>query len=129
MLAHPTVGYRHGQPCVMAVVDLDPYGRVQAEVATTLAFLKMADAARHAGVQLWVVSGYRTDEQQRELYRLYRRGDGPLASRPGMSNHQSGHALDLDMTQPGVRGWLRKNARRFGFKRTVPSERWHWEHW
>lgn len=127
--AHPAVGYRRGEPFVAAVVDLDAPGQVQAEVGTALAFLRMADAAQREGVRLAVVSGFRTPEQQTELYRLYRRGSGPLASRPGMSNHQNGHALDLDMSLPGARAWMRRNARRFGFRRTVPSERWHWEHW
>ena len=76
-----------------------------------------------------MVSGYRTNEQQEELFRLFRRGRGPLAARPGTSNHQSGHALDLDMSLPGATRWLKRHARQFGFKRTVPSERWHWEHW
>ena len=89
----------------------------------------MCDVARHDGVDLAVVSGYRTNEQQEELFRLFRRGRGPLAARPGTSNHQSGHALDLDMSLPGATRWLKRHARQFGFKRTVPSERWHWEHW
>jgi len=25
--------------------------------------------------------------------------------------------------------WLERNARRFGFRRTVPTEPWHWEWW
>jgi LAS superfamily LD-carboxypeptidase LdcB len=127
--ASPTVGYRDGVPMVMAVVDMDPDGKVKAEVATALSFFRMADAARRDGVRLVVVSGFRTSEQQAELYRLWRRRRGHLAARPGYSNHQSGHALDLDTSLPGVKAWLSRHARRFGFKRTVPTERWHWEHW
>lgn len=129
LVARATVGYRASQPFVMAVVDLAPEGKVQAEVQTASAFLRMRDAARRDGVDLAVVSGYRTNEQQEDLFRLYRRGRGPLAARPGTSNHQSGHALDLDMTLTGATRWLKRHARGFGFKRTVPSERWHWEHW
>ena len=126
--ARPETGYERGRPFPLAVVDLDPSGEVRAEVRTALAFLHMADAARRDGVELIVVSGFRSPAKQAELYRLYRRGRGPLASKPGTSNHQSGRALDLDMSMPGAKLWLKRNARRFGFRRTVPSERWHWEH-
>ena len=89
----------------------------------------MATAARRAGIALQVNSGFRTDEEQSELYDLYRHGRGPLAARPGNSNHQSGHALDLDTRSPQVRRWLQRHAFRFGFRRTVASERWHYEYW
>lgn len=127
--ARPVIGYRDGTPRVLAVVDMDRDGKVRAEVATALAFFRMADAARRDRVRLEVVSGFRTGEQQADLYRLFRKHRGPLASRPGYSNHQSGHAVDLDVSLPGVKVWLKRNAGRFGFRRTVPSERWHWEHW
>lgn len=126
--ARPEVGYDRGRPFPLAVVDLAPSGEVRAEVRTALAFLRMADAARRDDVELVVVSGFRSPEKQLELYRLFRRGRGPLASKPGTSNHQSGRALDLDMSSPGATRWMKRNARRFGFKRTVRSERWHWEH-
>lgn len=29
---------------------------------------------------------------------------------------------------PGTFAWLEANARRFGFKRTVTGEPWHWEY-
>lgn len=127
--ARPTVGYQRGFPYVLAVADVAGLGKVQMEVGTLLAFRRMAEVAQQDGVRLLVVSGYRSQEQQRDLYRLYRRGLGPLASKPGHSNHQSGHAVDLDMSLPGVKLWMKKHGRRFGFRRTVPSERWHWEHW
>jgi hypothetical protein len=28
-----------------------------------------------------------------------------------------------------VYAWLVRNAKDYGFKRTVPSEKWHWEAW
>ncbi len=129
LVARAAVGYRDSRPFVLAVVDLATQGKVQAEVQTAAAFLHMRDAARHGGVDLAVVSGFRTQDQQEELFHLYQRGRGSLASRPGTSNHQSGHALDLDMSLRGAQRWLKRHARQFGFKRTVPSERWHWEHW
>jgi hypothetical protein len=31
--------------------------------------------------------------------------------------------------EPGVLRWLEAHAREYGFRRTVPSESWHWERW
>jgi hypothetical protein len=132
------VGFGSGRPLVLAVVPIQfPYcletgplaPLVRAEVATAQAFFNMAAAARHSGVMLQVTSGFRTVQQQRDLYALYRSGRGPLAARPGSSNHQSGHALDLEARSPQIRRWLQRYAFRFGFRRTVSSERWHYEHW
>ncbi|MEA2751628.1 MAG: hypothetical protein QOI41_5771, partial [Myxococcales bacterium] len=67
--------------------------------------------------------------KQRELYALYKAHRGNLAAPPGYSNHQSGHALDLNTKAAGVNSWLVKHAAAFGFRRTVPSENWHYEKW
>ena len=107
----------------MAIVPLDEDARIWAEVRTAVAFLDMAEAARREGLNLQVTSGFRSYAQQTELFRLYRFGMGPLASRPGTSNHENGHALDIESRQLAVRLWLRRHASRYGFERTVPSER------
>ncbi|MDC0714993.1 M15 family metallopeptidase [Stigmatella sp. ncwal1] len=94
------------------------------------AFQQMHAEAQQQGVMLWVVSGHRSRAEQRYLYRLYRKGLGPRAARPGRSNHQRGTAVDVsvgDVTSPAY-GWLSANACRFGFRRTVRSEPWHWEY-
>jgi len=72
---------------------------------------------------------------------------GPAAW-PGTSNHESGLAVDINFTKsslengywvnkskqdhPGkgfgvVYDWLESNAYKYGFRRTVESESWHWE--
>lgn len=96
-------------------------------VRTAEAYQRMREAARRDGVTLRINSGFRTYQEQAELYRLYRAGRGNLAARPGHSNHQDGQALDLNTATPGVLRWLNRNAARFGFRRTVRSEPWHWE--
>ncbi len=123
------LGYSNGQPYPLLIVDMpSPYGQpIRAEVHTALAFFKMKTAAQRFGLELLLNSGFRTNPQQQEVFDLYRRGRGPLAARPGFSNHQSGHALDLDMRLPRVRLWMSRHAHEFGFQRTVPSENWHWE--
>lgn len=121
-------GYADGVPFPLLVVDLVGLNRaVRAEVHTALAFAQMKNAAERVGVSLHVNSGFRTQAGQREVFDLYRRGRGPLAARPGFSNHQSGFALDLDTRSPKVRAWLGRHASRFGFVRTVAGENWHFE--
>ncbi len=50
---------------------------------------------------------------------------------PGWSNHQNVKtpAVDFNVTGlPKVYAWLVKNAIKYGFIRTVVTERWHWEY-
>ena len=120
------VGYRAGRRQPIEVVAL---GEAEVEVNTAAAFLAMRRAAAADGVELALESGFRTREHQAELYRAWRRGKGPIAARPGRSNHQSGRALDIAVNSaPGALEWLEANAARFDFKRTVRSEPWHWEY-
>jgi D-alanyl-D-alanine carboxypeptidase len=119
------VGYRGGRKAAIQVVTIN-YEEI--ELATGKAFLEMREAARADGIELWFYSGYRTMEQQRWLYQKYKKGWGHKAARPGHSNHQMGRAMDMWIGEPGTFAWLEANARRFGFKRTVPGEPWHWEY-
>jgi hypothetical protein len=122
------VGYRHGRRQVLEVVPLGP-SSIEVEVSTARAFLVMRDAAAEAGIDLGLASGFRTVDEQRALFRAWRKGRGNKAARPGRSNHQSGRALDIaGVTAPGARDWLEANAATFGFKRTVKGEPWHWEY-
>lgn len=122
------LGFRRGKRHTIEVVPLGPTA-IEVEVRTARAFLAMRAAAAEAGVELRLESGFRTVEEQRELYRAWRKGNGNKAARPGRSNHQSGRALDIAVvTVPGAREWLEANAASFGFKRTVKSEPWHWEY-
>ena len=94
------------------------------------AFERMYAEAREAGLWLWVISGHRSWAEQKYLYRMYRKGLGPRAARPGRSNHQRGTAVDIAVrnTTTLTYEWLAANACRFGFRRTVSSEPWHWEY-
>jgi hypothetical protein len=122
-------GYRQGTAFPITVVHID--GK-PVEKKTANAYAVMRDAAARAGITLRVISGFRTMSEQQYLYNCYRNcncNNCNLAARPGYSNHQSGHALDLNTSASGVYNWLAANAGRFGFQRTVPSEPWHWEWW
>ncbi len=122
------IGFRGGHRHALEVVPLGP-GAVEVEIRTARAFLAMRTAALHAGVELGLVSGFRTAAEQRALFRAWRKGRGNKAARPGQSNHQSGRALDIGgVGVPGTLAWLETNAASFGFKRTVKNEPWHWEY-
>lgn len=120
----PATGYQAGRPVSICVTEVD--GKL-VEYRTAQAYVEMKAAAARAGVTLRIVSGWRTMEKQRELYNLYISGRGNLAARPGYSNHQNGLALDLNTSDRGVSPWLNTYGSRYGFRRTVPGEPWHWE--
>jgi uncharacterized protein (TIGR03382 family) len=122
-------GYKSGTPFTIKVVTVD--GK-PVELATAMAYVRMQAAAKKAGVGMVIVSGFRTMAEQKYLYNCYLTkacNGGNLAAKPGYSNHQSGHALDLNTSASGVYSWLTKHGATYGFKRTVPSEIWHWEYW
>ncbi|MDB4934655.1 MAG: D-alanyl-D-alanine carboxypeptidase [Labilithrix sp.] len=125
---HRVTGYRSGHKMNICVTTID--GKY-VEVNTARAYLRMRKAARKAGVTMHVVSGFRSMATQRYLYHCYKTkkcNGGNLAAVPGYSNHQSGHALDLNTSAAHVYSWLANHGHSYGFRRTVPSEKWHWEH-
>ncbi|MFO0633883.1 MAG: M15 family metallopeptidase [Nannocystaceae bacterium] len=122
-------GYSQGDPFDITVVHID--GK-PVEKDTANAFYVMAAAAEDDGVDIHVVSGFRTMQEQEYFYMCYECcccNNCNLAAQPGYSNHQSGHALDLNTSDPGVYDWLDAHGESYGFSRTVPSEDWHWEWW
>ncbi|HSD88048.1 MAG TPA: D-alanyl-D-alanine carboxypeptidase family protein [Kofleriaceae bacterium] len=123
--ARTVTGYSHGQKTRIRLVEVSG---VEVEAATARAFKTMARAARKAGLEIGIRSGFRSQEKQKLLYTEYRKGWGHLAARPGYSNHQSGRALDIYITDYRVYEWLKQHAAKFGFRRTVRNEAWHWEY-
>lgn len=87
-------------------------------------FDAMVAAAKRDGVDLQIVSGWRSRQEQEVLYQKYLNGTGNLAAKPGTSNHESGQAIDFKNT-PGAFAWLKKNAEKFGLK-NLPGEPWHY---
>ena len=125
---HRVTGYRNGHQMNICVTTIDGH---YVEVNTARAFLRMRKAARKVGVSIHVASGFRSMASQRHLYHCYLSkacNGGHLAAVPGYSNHQSGHALDLNTSAGGVYSYLVNHGHAYGFRRTVPSENWHWEH-
>jgi hypothetical protein len=118
-------GYRNGRRSQIEIVSVSG---AEVEMQTAQAFMEMRAAAAERGIDLWLQSGFRTRAEQAVLYRAWKKGRGNKAARPGHSNHQSGRALDIAVYSPGALAWLTRNATRFGFKRTVRGEPWHWEY-
>ena len=124
--------YVNGKRTAIVLREVAP-GRYLASDAAE-AFARMAEAAKAEGVDFVVNSAFRTMAEQEKLYR--ERSDpavkarlGP-AARPGYSKHQSGVALDIESAAGSNAAfrWLSQNASRFGWKRTVLVEPWHWEY-
>jgi D-alanyl-D-alanine carboxypeptidase len=78
---------------------------------TAAAFDRLAAAARRAGIELSVTSGYRSDAEQARLFAAH--PDPKWVAPPGRSLHRLG--TELDLGPPGAYGWLAANAPRFGF--------------
>lgn len=99
-------------------------------------------AAEDAGHDIRVISGYRDDARQAQLWQNALRKYGSAAEArkwvapPGGSTHQSGEAIDL---QYGDRGaglggkrtaavaWAHANAKKFGMHFPLDHEDWHIE--
>lgn len=110
-------------------------------------FEDMVEDAKEDGIDLWVVSAYRSFEYQSELkgrYTVtYGSGANAFSADQGFSEHQLGTTIDF--TTAGLGGgltgfgdtpayqWLTENAYKYGFVLSYPEnnayyvyEPWHW---
>jgi hypothetical protein len=87
-----------------------------------LAFDRMAEAAAGDGVNLIVVSGFRSNAEQATLFAAH--PDPKWVAPPGQSLHRLGTELDLGPN--GAYGWLARNAGRFHFVQRYSWEPWHY---
>jgi hypothetical protein len=85
------------------------------------AYDRMGAEARRAGIDLVVVSGFRSDAEQAELFA--RHPDPRWVAPPGHSLHRC--ATELDLGPSSAYGWLDANAPHFGFLRRYSWEAWH----
>lgn len=88
------------------------------DVAT--AFDRMVAAAARSGIDLLVVSGFRSDAEQAALFAA--NPDPQWVAPPGRSLHRC--ATELDLSPEAAYAWLAANAGRFGF-----LQRYFWEPW
>jgi hypothetical protein len=85
------------------------------------AYDRLAGAARRAGFDLVVVSGFRSDAEQARLFAQH--PDPRWVAPPGHSLHRC--ATELDLGPSSAYGWLDAHAPGFGFLRRYPWEAWH----
>ncbi len=133
----------NGKPIGYVPVAMVDGRKVVASLKDTIMKMK-ADAAKE-GVILSLAAGLRTFGEQLELRKAHSVPKGitdqnyllnadsadfsPVTAKPGYSNHHDGTAYDFNVTgKPDVYKWLVVYAHHYGFIRTVPSERWHFEH-
>lgn len=86
------------------------------------AYDQMAAAARADGLVLLVVSGFRSDAEQAELFAAH--PDPTWVAPPGQSLHRC--ATELDLGPSSAYGWLAANATSFGFVQRYSWEAWHY---
>lgn len=109
--------------------------------------IRMMIDASNQGVKLWVISAFRSFDEQKDLKDqytvVYGTGANSFSADQGYSEHQLGTAVDL--TTEGLNGgfegfdetnaykWLQANAYRYGFELSYPHnntyyvfEPWHW---
>ena len=97
------------------------------------AFRAMRQGAALDGIDLFIVSGYRSYSLQSSLYARYCAQEGKAAAdtysaRPGHSEHQSGLAIDLNSLSDSFADtpegqWLAANAHRYGFIIRYPRDK------
>lgn len=118
------------------------------------AFKRMKADAKVQGIELVLISGFRSVSDQTNLFQkqIQKRGSKEAAAKlsapPGHSEHHTGYALDIgDGKQPSLDlkfqfessqaySWLANNAHRYGFELSFPKgniqgvsfEPWHWRY-
>ena len=124
----PPLGYQgisNGMVPDEMLVDIGDGHRLHP--AAAVQFDEMRTAMAADGIEVEVVSSYRTrDHQQRLVDQLGLYSDGGLAAAPGHSNHGWGISVDLEGLGADATAWLQQNAGRFGWVNDVPREPWHW---
>lgn len=126
------MAYRNGRLPASALSDI-PGGRL-AKGAAARSWMAMRWYI-HKKTGTWIyptgpASSYRSLAKQQEFWNNYTSGKGPLAARPGTSNHGWGKAVDLPL--PAQQAAVRKYGHLFGWgiaggklSSDAPSESWH----
>lgn len=82
-----------------------------------------------SGGRVWINSGYRSVERQKQLFDAAVKKYGSVAAArkyvapPGKSQHNHGNAVDFG----GDLKWVAANAARFGLHQPMSWEPWHFE--
>lgn len=137
------------------LTELTADGQVTLATPAAKQFRKMKQAARRDGVFLVPLSGFRSVQEQKELFfgikaergtSLLKRAQ--VSAPPGYSEHHTGYAIDIgDVNHPDTNfqqafeetaafEWLQENAANYNFELSFPKdnpqgikyEPWHWRY-
>ncbi len=140
--------WRYDQAAPADLEQLDGAGSELLHPAAAAAFREMREAAGRDGIELHCASGYRSFQEQDELYFGVKaeRAQSALerarvSAPPGYSEHHTGFAMDIcdhrwtleeSFEKSKAFKWLQRNARSFNFEMSFPRggtvsyEPWHW---
>jgi zinc D-Ala-D-Ala carboxypeptidase len=143
--------YKQASESELVTVTND--GRVRLQKAAAEKFLQMQADAKSQGINLSVISGFRSVEDQDKLFFDVKeqRVQGAtkraeVSAPPGYSEHHTGYAVDLgdanvpatnlnsNFEQTAAFQWLEQNAAKYSFELSFPKdnaqgisyEPWHW---
>jgi zinc D-Ala-D-Ala carboxypeptidase len=150
--------YQEDQPSNLVVMGTYGDGELRRteslDYEAAAAYREMVAAAQVDGIELILISGFRTVEQQEQLFQrqIQRQGSeiaaAQLSAPPGFSEHHTGLAIDVGdrnqqdtdlkfaFEQTQAYAWLKNNAQRYGFEQSFPEnnsqgvsfEPWHWRY-
>ena len=130
-------------------------GHIQLRRNAAEKFIEMQKAARHQGIILTPLSGFRTvSEQDYLFFEIQRqRNQNPseraeVSAPPNYSEHHTGYAVDIgdtktpatnlspDFEKTAAFSWLKNNAAKYSFELSFPPdnhqgisyEPWHWRY-
>ena len=94
-------------------------------------FCKLSNAAAQEGLNIYLSSGFRSYNDQAQIYNNYCNRDGQAladtySARPGYSEHQTGLAIDVNQIDDSFIGtpeaiWLENHCHEFGFILRYPQ--------
>ncbi len=146
---------RYAEASIAGLVPVNSNSEIKLQPAAAANINKMITQANSEGVQLGVVSGFRSIADQNYLFFDVKaeRGETPktraeVSAPPGYSEHHTGYAVDfVDESQPdtyteesfektAAYQWLMKNAAFYNFEMSFPQdptsplsyEPWHWRY-
>lgn len=146
---------RYEEAAPADLVPLSSTSEIKLQSAAQKSVTKMIAQAKSEGVQLGIVSGFRSLEDQQYLFfdMKAERGEtsksrAEVSAPPGYSEHHTGYAVDfIDEDQPETHieksfedtaayRWLEKNAAFYNFEMSFPDdptsplsyEPWHWRY-
>ena len=92
------------------------------------ALLKLVSAAKRSGLNMAVVSAYRSYWSQLATYQekvalMGSEATKNYGARPGHSQHQLGTAVDFQITDLKIVNWLEANSYKYGFALSYPKDK------